>query len=175
MNHEQPEDLTPDERRAFEEMAQPVIPPAECEDRIVQELRARQLVRDTAPVTPAVVVPFRRRVLRVFPRVALAAAALAGAFFVGAEYGRDSVSAPGAPAVLLDDASTTEEPDGEMFKNADGEMVASVSLETQGYRPDWMLARATAGKPPIDRESDSGAFPGYPLDGTETGFSYRYP
>jgi hypothetical protein len=175
MNDERSEELTSQERAAYESLADPVAPPPECEARVVEELRARGLVRGAAK--GGVGVPFWRRLVPLVPRVSFAAAALAGAFFLGAEYGRraDVAEAPDESTDPFPAVEKIEE--GEIYKNADGEMVASVRVEPVAFHPGRPLELAGNEKPPISRDSDFlyGEYPLYPLDGSMPSVSPRVP
>ena len=186
MNEERSDELTTRERAAFDSLADSVAPPAECEQRIVDELRARGLVREGAAGAASrgsFAGSYRfagshwRRLLPAIPRVALATAALAGAFLLGARYGSRSevAGSPGVPAAVVPDVESTE--GGGQFKNADGEMVASAQGEPLGYHPGRPLELAGSGKPPIDPGSEFGyaEYPLYPLDGSPPSVSRRVP
>ena len=179
MNNERSDDLTARERSAYESLAESVPPPPECEARIVEELRTRNLLR-SSPVTSGdrwIPIPFWRRLLPVASRVAFAAAALAGAFIVGAEYGRRSgvVEAPVEPAEAFFEVEKSDE--GEIFQSADGEMVASVRIVPLAFHPGRPLELAGHEKPPIDRNDDLayGDYPLYPLDDSPPSVSPRVP
>ncbi len=185
MNDERSDDLSARERAAYESLAKPVAPPAECEARIVDELRARDLVQSSPLAEPAAdarstgprTISFGQRLVSLVPRVSLAAAALAATFYLGIQVGRraDVVESPVAPAEAYYDVEKGDE--GDVFKNSDGEMVASVRGVPLGFHPGRPLVLGANEKPPIDRNDDLayGNYPLYPLDGSMRSVSLRVP
>ena len=95
MTESRNEELTREERRAFDALAAAVPPPPALEERIVAQLRERGLARRA---------PWWERVLATVPRpvrLAAAAAALLLAFVAGVQYGKRSNEAP-LPEVRLE-------------------------------------------------------------------------
>jgi hypothetical protein len=168
MSDERFEELTPAERSAFESVSRPVTPPPACEDAIVAALREQGRIRDGEAMRGSFAPTFAQRLRRWVPRVALATAALAGTFFLGATYGRRTAPLDVPAAVQLDVLPGIEEAQGDLFKNEDGELVLTAVLEAQGVRPGQTLALASAEKPSVGVGDPT-------LGGPDESFSLRYP
>jgi hypothetical protein len=153
MTESRNEELTREERRAFDVLAAAVPPPPALEERIVAELRERGFVRR---------IPWWERVLATVPRpvrLATAAAALLLAFVAGVQYGKRSNEAP-PPEVRLD---PPQDAAGALMASA--EDVAESELR--------MLAGLEKPEPSILDEGH-GDFPPYPLDGRPRAISPKY-
>jgi hypothetical protein len=156
------EELTREERGAFDALAANAVPPPALEERVVAALRERGLARSA---------PWWERVLAPVPkpaRLAAAAAALVLAFVAGVEYGKRSNEAP-LPEVRLEppDGEGAAEPvtDEGGARMAAGEEVAESELR--------MLAGLE--KPELSvLDEGHGDFPPYPLDGRPRAISPKY-
>jgi hypothetical protein len=175
MNDEHSEDLTREERRAFEALADPVSPPPGCETRIVEALRERDLIRSDAPAGGPLRTGILRRLFSPLPKVAFATAALAAAFLLGAQYGKRSAE-PEPPAALLEEPFLPDKGEKELYGGGDDEMLALLERPSPPSRPERSPPEEPLRKPVIDPRSDPdfGEFPPYPLDGTSRAISPKY-
>jgi hypothetical protein len=115
MNEQRKDDLTREERRAFDSLAATVSGSSDLEDRVVASLHERGLVRRVSWWVRAF-----ESVPRV-PRLVAVALALIFAFTVGVEYGKRSGDAE-IPEVRLEAEESTETP--EPMEDAAGTVMA---------------------------------------------------
>ena len=157
MNHEPSDDLSAPERRAYGDLSRAgssAGSPPELEDRIVTELRRQGLIRSGASRSGLAAWLGRLAQLPAAPRYALAAAAMAGIFFLGVETGKRA-SEPSMPEASVEPTpEDTPEP-----VDYGGEMMATTdSSAPVGVMVKHVCADAPDGEPHICSLADGESF-----------------